>query len=69
MLEYLPLIYWIGYGICFTVIFVFGTWAIVNENDVDFLNVLFAVIVFPFFSWLLILFILLGAFFEHLKDK
>jgi hypothetical protein len=69
MLEYLPLIYWIGYGICFTIIFVFGAWCISNNTvyngKIDFFDVLFAVLVYPFFSWLL----LLVFFFVYLKEK
>lgn len=55
----LAIFYWIGYAIVFLTLFVFGVWAFANkerserenpDRDISFFNVIFALLVLPWFS-------------------
>jgi len=46
--------YLIGYGICFLAILVFGTISLAEDDRRSLWDVLLAILIIPFFSWILI---------------
>lgn len=51
MIEYVPLIYWIGYIILFIGILFIGSFSLARdaENERDILDLLFSLLIMPFF--------------------
>lgn len=70
MIEYIPLVYWIGYIILFIGILFIGSLVLARdtENEKDLLDLLISLVVMPFFSWLLIFIVLLTIFFMYIEE-
>lgn len=65
----MDIFYWIGYAIVFVFILLFGTWILINEDDRDILDVLINLFIMPFFSWLVILIVLIAGIMLYYKEK
>ena len=65
----MDIFYWIRYAIVFVFILLFGTWVLVNEDDRDILDMLISLFIMPFFSWLVILIVLIAGIMLYYKEK
>lgn len=65
----MDIFYWIGYAIVFVFILLFGTWILINEDDRDILDMLISLFIMPFFSWLVILIVLIAGIMLYYKEK
>lgn len=65
MIEF---IYWSGYAIVLVSLIVLSAWVLANDDNKDFMDLLLGLLIMPFFSWLLILIILLALGFEAVKE-
>lgn len=79
-MEFIPtlaIIYWIGYAIVLISVLVTSiAWAFENDKELkeegqgfDIFSVLLALIIFPTFSWIFIIFIAFAYYFQIKKSK
>ena len=76
LIPTLAILYWIGYAIVFVLVLVVSAWDFANAKELneepqsfDIFSMLLALIIFPTFSWIFIIFIAFAYYFQIKKSN